>query len=310
MSARTKSYQAVFSILFLLVLIYLLSRLKIGTVLGEISGSDKFYLTLGILSFILGASLKIFRFSLVTRYYGYTASILEASLIQMVGISLAIITPARVGEGSKAVLLNKRLGVPMSVSFGIIIFERFFDMLFLASGAFIFSFYILSGKATIIIGLFLSMLLALFIAFLRFFNTFKRLVPERYKEYFTDVKLKKNPLLGLVILITTGLTWSFEAGFPWLLARSMNVSVPYPQVFGAVCISVIAVVFSILPGGFGTMDLSFLILFPLIGVSAEKTVSILLIYRFFGILLPFLFSIVILNYYGMSFKEIKERIQG
>ncbi len=49
---------------------------------------------------------------------------LEAALVQMVGISFATITPGRVGEGSKAVLLHKRAGVPISSALGMVIFER------------------------------------------------------------------------------------------------------------------------------------------------------------------------------------------
>jgi uncharacterized membrane protein YbhN (UPF0104 family) len=272
--------------------------------------SDKIFLSFGILSLVLAALVKIFRFSLVTTYFHYPTSYLESALIQMIGISIAILTPARVGEGSKAFLLNKRLGVPLSSSFGIVIFERFFDIFLLGTGAFLFSIYFFKGRIALLIGLFLLGLFILFGVFIRYFNLINRLIPQKYKNGFRDLKLKNNPLLAFSILTTTAIAWIFEAGLPWMLAYSMGVSVPFPLVFGVVCISVIAVVFSILPAGMGTMDLSFLVLFPLLGVSTETALSILLIYRFFGITIPFLFSFVLVNYYGISFRDIKHKIEG
>jgi uncharacterized membrane protein YbhN (UPF0104 family) len=284
--------------------------MRFDQVYHEITGANKLYLFLGILSLVMGSILKIFRFSLVTRIYHHPIPLFEAALVQMVGISIATLTPGRVGEGSKAILLNKRSGFPMTSSVGIVVFERFFDMIFLATGAFFFSAYALQEKFTIAIGLFVIALIVLFTIFLRFFNAFKTLIPGRYIEYFTEVDLKRSHQLAFGVFTLTSLTWIFEAGLPWMLAFSMGISITFPLVFGVICISTIAVVLSILPAGLGTMDLSFLVLFPIIGVATETALSILIIYRFFGIITPFLFSIILVNYKGTSFKEIRTDIEG
>jgi uncharacterized membrane protein YbhN (UPF0104 family) len=310
MMKGTKLYQGLLSLLFLLALALLISRMNLDVVYLEIQDSDKLFISLGVLSLVVASILKIFRFSLVTRIYHHPIPLFEAALIQMVGISIATLTPGRVGEGSKAILLNKRSGSPMTSSVGIVIFERFFDMIFLATGAFFFSAYALQEKFTILIGLFVVALMVLFTIFLLFFNSFIKLIPERYIEYFTAVDLKGSPQLAFGVFALTAATWIFEAGLPWMLAFSMGVSVAFPLVFGVICISTIAVVLSILPAGLGTMDLSFLVLFPIIGVNSETALSILLIYRLFGIISPFLFSIILLNYKGTSFKEIRTDIEG
>lgn len=310
MIKRTQLYQGLLSVFFLLVLALLLSRMRFDVVYLELRNSNKLFLALGVMSLFLTSIVKIFRFSLVTRIYHHPIPIFEAALVQMVGISIATLTPGRVGEGSKAVLLHKRSGFPMTSSVGIVIFERFFDIIFLATGAFLFSVYVLPEKFTILIGLFVVSLLLLFTVFLKFFNTFNKMIPKKYIEYFTEVDLKASPQLVFGVFTLTALTWIFEAGLPWMLAFSMGVSVSFPLLFGVICISVIAVVFSIFPAGLGTMDLSFLVLLPIIGVSSETALSILLIYRFFGIITPFLFSIILLNYKGTSFKEIKTDIEG
>jgi uncharacterized membrane protein YbhN (UPF0104 family) len=307
---KKRVYQILISFIFIIALLYLVSKVNFNLVYQGLVGANKFYLLLGVLSLLLAAFIKIIRLTLVTRYFNYPLSYLEASLIQMVGISIAILTPARVGEGSKAVLLNKRAGVPLSNAIRIVIFERFFDMIFLGAGAFLFAYYILPINIASVLGVLVGILVISFIIFLRYFNALRELIPSRIRPYFTDVTFDGGLLLGTAVFITTGLTWLFEAGLPWLLAQSMNVTISFPLVFGVVCISTMAVIISILPAGIGTMDLSFLVLFPLIGGETETALSILLIYRLFGILLPFLFSLIIVNYYGTSFSEIKKKIKG
>jgi uncharacterized membrane protein YbhN (UPF0104 family) len=306
---KTRKYQMFVSLLFLVLLIYLLSKLRVETIYEEIVEINKQFLVLGVLSLTLAAIVKVFRFALVSRSRNHPISIAEASLIQMVGISMATLTPARVGEGSKVVLLNKYSGVPMTTSIGIVVFERLFDMLVLGSGAFLFSLHLLGGRTTVLFGIFLTSLFALFILFLKYFNSFKKLIPEKYKKYFTDVKSKNSPKLIFIVLFLTILTWSLEAGLPWFLGLSMGVSLSFLKVFGVICISTIAVIISIFPAGLGTVDLSFLLLFSLIGAPVETAVSILLIYRFFGIVLPFVFSLIIVNVLGLSLKEVKRELK-
>lgn len=306
----TRLYQLLVSIVFLAVLGYLLSSLKLGLVYKELVALDPMYLFLGALILAVAALLKIYRFQIVVRIYGFEIPFLEAALVQMVGISFATLTPGRVGEGSKAVLLNKRADVPISSALGMIIFERFFDMILLATGAFLFSQSVLQREFALAIGLFLAALVVFFILFLRHFNSIKRFVPKRYIEYFTPVSAGGGMHLSLLALIFTAATWLTEALFPWLLARSMGANVSFTLVFGVLCISTIAVVLSVLPAGLGTMDLSFLVLLPKIGVTAETALSILLIYRFFGIITPFIFSLVLLNLKKTSFKEIRSDMGG
>jgi len=299
-------YKQAITLLFFLVLIYFLSQLKFDVVYEQIIRSNKVFLSLGVLSLVLTILIKISRFRLIGEYYSHPISYKESALIEMVGISFAIITPARAGEGLKAILLNKRLEIPMTSSLGIIIVERLLDVLFLGIGAFIFSFYILKGSTTLLIGIFLVALIVFFVIFLRYFNAIKSLAPHRYRKYFREVKLNNNPILIASIVIETVLIWSLQAGLPWFVALSLGVSIPYLIVLGIVCISTIAMLFSILPAGLGTLDLSYLMLYGLVGVSPEAAVVILLVHRFFDIFLPFLFAVLLMSYNGLSINDMKD----
>jgi uncharacterized membrane protein YbhN (UPF0104 family) len=80
-------------------------------------------------------------------------------------------------------------------------------------------------------------------------------------------------------------------------------------VFGIFCISTIMVFFSVLPAGLGTVDASYLLLYPLVGVPIEVAASVLLIYRFFSISTPYVASAVVLNYYHLSPSDIRREIR-
>lgn len=283
-------YRLVASVLFLGALVFLLS------------------LVLGVLTFISGALLKIAKFALISRYYSYPLSFKQASLIEMVGISFATLTSGRVGEGSKALLMNRPLEVPISSSFSIVILERLFDVVVLSAGAFLLSFYMRGDMALLAFALFLFLIICLFI-FLRFADIFKTLVPENCKRYFA-VKIKDDKFQLSLIHMPTLFVWMLKAASQWFMRLSFNVYLPFYIVFGIVCIGAIAVIFSVMPAGIGTLDLSYLLLYLMAGVPMEAAASVLLIYRFFSILMPFLSTVLLLNYYQLSVTDVRAKMEN
>lgn len=300
-------YRLVVSVLFLGVLAFLLSKLDLGAVYDQITKSNKLFLILGVSIFIFVILTKIAKFALISRYYFHPLSFKQASLIEMVGISFATLTPGRVGEGSKVILMNRQLGMPMSSSFSIVVLERLLDVIVLSAGAFLLSFYII-GNMVFLTGLFFLFLIVCLFVFLRFPTVIQGMVPEKYRRYFA-VEIKEDKFLFFLICITTLIVWTLEAGFQWFVLLSFNTHLSFYMVFGIVCISTIAVFFSALPAGIGTVDLSYLLLYPLAGASMEVAASVLLIYRFFSILLPFLSTVLILNYYQLSVSDVKREIE-
>lgn len=300
-------YRLVVSVLFLGVLAFLLSKLDLGAVYDQIIKSNKLFLILGVSIFISVVLVKIAKFALISRYYSHPLSFKQSSLIQMVGISFAILTPGRVGEGSKVILMNRQLGVPISSSFSIVILERLLDIIVLSAGAFLLSFYII-GDMVFLTGLFFLFLVVCLFVFLRFPTTIQGMVPAKYRRYLA-VEIKNDKFLFFLICIATLFVWTLEAGFQWFVLLSFNTPLSFYIVFGIVCISTIAVFFSVMPAGIGTVDLSYLLLYPMAGVPLEVAASVLLIYRFFSILLPFLSAVLILNYYQLSVSDIKREME-
>ncbi len=301
-------YRWIISIIFLSVLIFLFTTIDMTAVYGQVLDSNKLFLTLGVLSLVLVILLKIARFCLISRYCSYPLTFKQASVVEIVGISLAMLTPGRVGEGSKAIIMNRQFGIPLASSFSVIVLERLMDIALLAGGAFFFTFYILKdAKIVFLVGLFAVFLVTSLVVFLRYSDVIMNRIPDRYRGHFKDVKIKNDKSLLSVILVSTVFVWIFEAGMPWFVALSLGTSLPFYIFFGIVSVSTITLIFSVLPAGIGTLDLSFIFLLSLVNVPMETGVSILLIYRFFSISLPFLSAIFILNYYDLSLKDVGKR---
>jgi uncharacterized membrane protein YbhN (UPF0104 family) len=222
----------------------------------------------------------------------------------MVGISLASLTPARMGEASKAILLNKRTGASMTTSLSIVIFERVFDLLFLGVGALIFSLSFLPGVSGII-AFFVILLIIYLLSFLRYFNLVEKFLPTLLKGYFRKVRFEADLRAVLIVLTFTTVMWFFEAGFPWLTTTSFDIRVPLLVVFGIMCLSTLSSIISILPFGLGVLDISFLYLYTRIGLPLESAVSLLIVVRFFSTLLPLFLAFILINWYGLSFKKLK-----
>jgi uncharacterized membrane protein YbhN (UPF0104 family) len=300
-------YKLIISVLFLGILAYLLSKLDIGAVYEQMLKANKIFLVIATSVFILMLLLKIQKFVWISRYYSHTMFFKQAALVQMVGIAIATLTPGRVGEGSKVILMKNHLGMPMRTSLSIVILERILDIIVLSGGAFLLSLYIVKSMAFLTGLLFLLIVVAFFL-FTRFPIRFHGFIPEKYRGHLS-VEIKKERFLFTTIFISTFLIWASEAMFQWILLRSFDTHVPIYLVFGIFCIGTIAVFFSVLPAGLGSVELSYFLLYPQVGVPIEVAAAVVLIYRFFAISTPFISSALILNYYKLAPGDIRREME-
>jgi uncharacterized membrane protein YbhN (UPF0104 family) len=301
-------YRLLVSIAFLAALAFLLSKLDIRAVYDQLLLARKRYLLVAAGLFGIMLYFKIQKLVWISRYFAHPISFAQGALVQMVGISIAMMTPGRVGEGSKVLLLRRHTNAPVPTSFNVVILERITDIALLSAGAFFLSFYILQDMAAITGAFFLLFVVALFI-FLRRPGIILGLVPAKYREYLA-IERKSNKPLFFIIIGATFCIWGFEAVFQWLLLRAFDTHISIFLVFGVFCISTIMVFFSVLPAGLGSVDASYLILYPLVGVPIEVAASVLLLYRFLSTPVPFVASAVVLNYYHLSIGDIRKEIKG
>ena len=303
-------FRLILSLLFIAALAYFISKIEISKVAELFLKINPLILLFALISFTVAILVKIARLVLIAGYYGHEISFKDSSVVQMVSVSFATLTPGRIGEGVKAVLLNqKRISFTESVS--ITLFERLFDLLLLGIGAVIFSVLVLNSSKTTIIfavvtAIFLVMILMLKEAekivrlpFLRNLKVAKYIARLKF-----DWKLSIFPILLVSILV-----WTFSAGLQYFTLAALDTEISFLLVFGIVCISTMVSIISILPDGIGVADLSIFFLYSIIGVPNEVITSLLIVYRLFGTILPLLATFILIQIVGLDIGKLKRDLK-
>ena len=299
-----KLLKLVLTAVFVVGLLWMLSRVDLKAVMLLMANSNILFLFLAIFSMFLSVFFKIFRLRLVVNYYKHKITMMNATFVQMASVALAMMTPGRIGEASKIYFLNKNK-VAIGKGIGITILERLTDLLFLCVVSLVFSLFYFD---TSILVIFLVLLLAFIILFfvLKNMKTIAKILPinEKLKKEMANLQFHLDlPLLGLIILATM-FAWLLEAGLSWLFALSIGVNVHVLFFLGVTAISTLAALFSFLPAGIGAMDFSMLFLYTLAGISAEAAASILLITRLFGTVMPITISLLFLHFKNVNLKSV------
>lgn len=288
------------------LLYFLIKFVSFSEIVKIFSNASKFYITLAFISIVAGTFLKIHRFALVNRYYGYSLPFNSAAMIQTLGIALATITPGRVGEAIKIVLLHKRK-TPLATAIGICVFERVLDIIFLGIAALAFALLEVKNTRIMEVIVFINLLVIAILLFLKYPERFAFLIPKRFERiagHLKNLKFRGNPAALLGVVVSTIFVWVAVAGLQYFALLSFGKHISFLLVLGVSSISTIMALFSFLPDGLGVTDFSLLVLYTGIGVSHEIALSTILIYRFFGTLVIFMAVVVALKMYGFSWSRI------
>jgi len=311
MGIKLKIFKIAIGLMFILGFFYMLYNINWVDAYDLFVSSKKLFLILSAFFMFASILVKIYRFKLATQYYHHPISFKDAALIQMIGISIAMVTPGRVGEASKIFLLKKQ-DIPLNKSISIMIFERLFDLFILMASAIVFAFFVVKD-ARLNVLLMLMILIALFVLFLlRKPHIFCKLIPKRF-EHFKKHVLNVHFSGGcrkvfLLIVLSTILTWFLESSVQWIFAIGMGIYVNPFYIFGILGLSTLIALLSFLPAGIGAMDFSVLFLFSSIGITPEAAISLLLVARVFGTLFPMLIAFFLIKYWKVPLKEIRHSV--
>ncbi len=116
-----------------------------------------------------------------------------------------------------------------------------------------------------------------------------------YKIKKTNLhKIIKSRKLGLSLLVSSILEWSFIYFYLYWLACLVDLPVSGWDFLKIFLIAVGAGIVSMIPGGIGAFDLVFLWGFEYLGVSTEKLLVVLLLYRIGYYFIPFFTGLILL----------------
>lgn len=129
---------------------------------------------------------------------------------------------------------------------------------------------------------------------------------------YTFIKpVNNDKFLGLIFTLVSSIEWLAASGVFYLIFKFIHIDVQYSLIIGIFVIAALAGLLSMVPGGFGAFDLMILIGFKSIGISEEKILLALVIYRAVYYFVPFLVAMVLstFEFKGLAKKQFEERFE-
>lgn len=256
-----------------------------------------------------------------TRFlkWDYYLSIVKVKLKKIDSLStfmsglIMSVTPAKLGEVLKSVLVKEITGEPISKTAPIIFAERITDFLSLLvislTGAIVFDY---GGNITILNAIFFVILIVVIsnkkIALpiinvsekIPFIKKYIEHIHSAYESSYQLLKLKPLILMTLLSLVS----WGFECLGYYLILVNFNANFGFLWASFSYSFSTIVGAISMLPGGLGLTEGSLTFLLVQKGISADIAVATTFIVRVVTLWFAVLVGIVSLSFYQKRFGKI------
>lgn len=276
----------------IVIFLCILWSMDLQKVWASIQNINFAILFLAILVTVPVVLLKSLKWNILARSCNINQSFSKSVSGWLVGFSIGIITPGRIGDLSRACYLKGRAGLGTGLT--TVVVDRLIDVIVLfiltiAGLAFLITSYTIGGLLLPIAVLFIA-LLAIALAFTRrglvasiLRPIFRMLVPERYKpklsSFFTDFyegistmgRRKSMVLLSTFVCIVA---WCFSMLQYYALSVSLGLGLSFSFIF---MVSPLTILLDSLPisfSGLGTRDAAFIYLLGLAGVAAESALAL------------------------------------
>jgi len=292
-------------IIGIVLFIYILSKVDIQKVILGFSKTDPmwFVLTLGI--FGIQHIIKAVRWKLLIDTYGIKYPLKDSLKGWMVGYSLSLITPGKVGDFGRAYYLKGKLETGKALT--TVMADRVIDVFILFVLAIIgVSFFVNTYVKNDFLLYGTYLLFILFIAAIiifsrkslatKFVKPFYKFAPKKYadrlkKVYFDfysglEILLKHKKIIVVTTLITLGF-WLISILGNYTLAISMGFDIPYRFLLLVMPIVLIILALPISFSGLGTRDASLIFFFSYIALTAEMTLT----YSLMILIIDYIFAV-------------------
>ncbi len=224
------------------------------------------------------------------------------------------VTPAKLGEVLKSVLVKEITGEPISKTAPIILAERITDFLSLLiiaiTGAYMFDY---GGNITLIVAAFFLILIVIIsnkhIALpiinlsekIPFIKKYIHSIHSAYESSYNLLKPKPLIMMTLLSLVS----WGFECWGYFIILQNFGIDFGFLWASFSYSFSTIVGAISMLPGGLGLTEGSLTFLLVQKGISADISVATTFIVRVVTLWFAVLVGIISLTFYQKRFGQIK-----
>lgn len=118
----------------------------------------------------------------------------------------------------------------------------------------------------------------------------------------------KNISKWIKIILISCLEWILATLLLYFIARLINISISFKDYFPIFILSVSIGIVSMIPGGFGSFDLTFLLNLEILGVSKELGVIALILYRLSYYIIPLILGLI--TYLYDNWKNLNSKFNG
>lgn len=225
-------------------------------------------------------------------------SLKEVIPIQLFSISISNLTPGKVAEPIKSVLLKMRRGIAVSKTLPSVVLERILDISFLiilsiagiiTTSKSVYSEFLFFSLAIFISILSLMILILIKKSFgIRIFNIFRRVkffsfLSEKFIDnFYSSTKLEKRDIVFSSFITLSA--WLIDGVIFYLIAYNLdrNIAISMGPLFFcyAISISIIASLVTFLPGGIGGTEALMTYILISVGFSKATAGAIVLLGRF------------------------------
>ena len=281
-----------------------------------LSEANVLLVSLAALTALVSVAIKSLKWKMVIGLYDKDYSLASAMKSWLMGFSLSMATPARLGDLSRAYYLKARIGLGKGLV--TVVVDRAVDMsvlFLLALLGFLNLVSMLSQQQGLIMAV--SALFALFLAAIYLstrkrlaaliLRPFIRLVPARHRgevsstfhDFYRSLGHVRSGKMTMEIAILLGvLAWLVTVLEYYFLALSLDLGISYLFLLSIMPVVVLLDMLPVSFSGIGTRDAALIFFFSLISIGKEYAVS-------FSILV-FLFSYAFLGLIGAAFM-LRER---
>ena len=275
-----------------------LSRVNVTEVINNFLKINIFLFLLSVGTVVLAIILKAYRWKMIVESYGTSFPLRESFKAWLIGFSIGLITPGKIGDLARSYYLRKRESIGKSLT--TVMADRVIDVfilliLALIGLAFFTLLYVKNNFLLIIVSIvFVFFVASIFLFSRKEFSTtilkpFYKYLPKKYKsgiktvygDFYAGVEifLRKKALLSAPIALTF-LAWAIAILYTFLLALSMNLAISYTFLFMTLPLITLVLILPISLSGLGTREISFVFFLSYIGISAESAISLSLMTLF------------------------------
>ncbi|MFZ5559779.1 MAG: lysylphosphatidylglycerol synthase transmembrane domain-containing protein [Patescibacteria group bacterium] len=271
--------------IFLFAIILL--KIDLGGILQNIKEINPLFLILAMLAAFPILLNKALCWNYIKTQQGIKYSLKDSFLMYCAGLYIGVLTPGRLGEATK-VLYLKNDGHSLGKALVGVVLDRITDFAFFLFVLLIGSLFLISvlQKQVLILIAGILVLVCLFIVFLKIGlikwginKAFRAFIPRKYQkswkinfqDFIADLKIYKLRAY-VIMMVITALSSGFYYLQMYILARGMNMDIPFLYLAVSVTIAGLVTLIPVSISGIGTRDAALILLLSPLGILKEQAV--------------------------------------